>query len=211
MKEGLENQPYEGGKNFVNIKDGELISGPKNEKKPYTHLTGRITELDVTDEKYEDKDYKKVTLTIKAGEELYYLGFPLESGYGVAFCSMSPNIDFSKPVSISAGIEKIEGSLKKFGKLFIKQPSSGDSLEKWTNLKWYFTKESPEVPKGEEKKDRTGKYFDFTERNLFFFELLTFKIRPAILNSTAAVDAKKVAKKKGEKTGYVSLVDDLPF
>lgn len=210
MKEGLDNAPYEGGKNYVNIKDGELISGPKNDKKPYTHLTGKITELDVTDEKYEDKDYKKVTLTIRAGDEDYFLGFPLESGYGVAFCSMSPNIDFSKLVSISAGSEKIEGTLKKFGKLFIKQPDAdyGNETMKWVNLKWYFTKESKEVPKGVEKKDRSGTYYDFEERNKFFFELLTFKIRPAILNQTAAVNAKKQAKKKGE---YKALVDDLPF
>jgi hypothetical protein len=209
MKEGLDNQPYEGGKHFVNCKDGELIAGPKNEKKPYTHLTGKIIDLDISDEKFEEKEYKRVELQIKAGDEIYYLQFPIDSGYGVAFCSISPNIDFSKSVSISVGIEKIEGTLKKFGKMFIKQPvSEVEGVQKWESLKWYFTKESKEVPKGVEKKDRSGTYFDFEERNKFFFELLTFKIRPAILNNTAAVNAKKVAKKKGE---YKALVDDLPF
>lgn len=205
MKEGLENMPHEGGKNFVNIKDGELVSGPKNDKKSYTHLTGRITSLDISDEEYEGRAYKKIKLQVEAGEEVYFLGFPLESGYGTAFASLSPNIDFSLPVSISAGIEKIEGTQKKYGKLFIKQPAEGD---KWVNLKWYFTKESTEVPRGVEKSDRNGKFLDFTDRNNFFYSLLCTRILEAITRGVKAADQKKVAKKKNEPA---LPVDDLPF
>ncbi len=191
---GLKNEPVTGGK-FLNFKDGKIISSVNGSKEEYTSVEGEVTELDIVDEEYKGKEYRKIVLFIKDDEGTEWkLGFPLESGYGNAFCSLAPNVDFSKPVKISGGIKEMEND-KSYGMLFIRQVD--EVTGNWKNLKWFYTKESKEVPSGVKAKDRSGEYWDFTERNDFFHRLLIEKIRPAILNG-GKISAPKTETKKSE-------------
>jgi len=188
---GLKNEPVQGGK-FLNFKDGKIISSVNGQKEEYTSVEGMLTELDIVDEEYKGKEYRKIVLFITDDEgSEWKLGFPLESGYGNAFCSLALNINYSQPVKISGGIKEMEND-KSYGMLFIRQH---DENGNWKNLKWYYTKESKEVPTGVRAKDRSGEYWDFTERNDFFHRLLIEKIRPAILGNLNGV-AKSQSKPK---------------
>lgn len=184
---GLKNEPVQGGK-YLNFKDGKIISAVSGQKEAYTHVEGLLTELDIVDENYKGKDYRKVILFITDDENnVWKLGFPLESGYGNAFCSMALNIDYSKPVEISGGIKELNND-RSFGVMYIKQEGK--------NLKWYYTKDSEEVPKGVKSKDRSGEFYDFTERNAFFHRLLIETVRPAILEATLQEEKPKKETKK---------------
>lgn len=181
---GLKNEPVTGGK-FLNFKDGAIISANDGEKKAYTHLEGMVIDLDIVDENYKGKDYRKIVLFVKDDEQnIWKLGFPLESGYGNAFCSLSPNIDFTIPLKISGGIKEMDNE-KSYGVLFVKQPtgSGAEGESTWKNIKWFYTKESKDIPGGERKKDRTGEYMDYSARNDFFHRLLIETIRPTILEA----------------------------
>lgn len=181
---GLKNEPVTGGK-FLNFKEGAIISAVDGEKKTYTGIEGRVTDLDITDEVYKGKDYRKITLFIIDDEETTWkLGFPLESGYGNAFCSIAFNIDFKKPVKISGGTKEMDNE-KSYGVMFIKQPTviTNGEFSEWKNLKWYYKKDSEGIPAGVKTKDRSGEYTDYTDRNNFFHEMLIEKIRPAIIKS----------------------------
>ena len=169
---GLRNEEIKGGK-FLNFKDGKIISAASGQKESFTNVMGLITDLDIVDEEYKGKEYRKIVLFITDDEtNTWKLGFPLESGYGTAFCSMAHNLDFSKPADISGGIKEMEND-KSYGMMFIKQDGK--------NLKWFYTKESPEVPKGVKARDRSGEFWDYSARNDFFHKMLIEEIRPAIL------------------------------
>lgn len=193
---GLKNEPIAGGK-FLNFKDGKIISAVNGAKEEYTSIEGLLTELDIVDEEYKGREYRKIVLFIKDDEgNEWKLGFPLESGYGNAFCSIAPNIDYAKPVKISGGVKEMENE-KTYGMIFVRQP---DTAGEWKSLKWFYTKESKEVPSGVKTKDRSGEYMDFTERNDFFHRLLIEKIRPAILGNLNGVKKSESAPKVEKKS-----------
>jgi hypothetical protein len=185
---GLKNEPVTGGK-FLNFKDGKIISAVSGTKEEYTSIEGTLFDLDIVDEEYKGKEYRKIVLFIKDNEgNEWKLGFPLESGYGNAFCSLALSVDYSKPVKISGGVKEMENN-KSYGMLFIKQPVNQPEGE-WKNLKWYYTKESTEVPKGVKSKDRSGEFLDFSERNDFYHRMLIDTIRPAIISGGISGGAK---------------------
>lgn len=113
---GLSNEPRTGGA-FVNFKEGKLI----NNKTEFTSLTGHVIDLAVNPDQYKGQTYQKVTLFIQDDEgNVYLLGFNMTSGYGRSFFRMCPNIDYSLPITIGAGIEDI-GNGQSYGKMFIQQ------------------------------------------------------------------------------------------
>jgi hypothetical protein len=211
---GLKNSPGQGS-NFVNFKDGKLISN----KESYTDLTGIVTELDIQDEEYKGKEYRKVVLFIKDEDgEIWKLGFPLESGYGTAFCSIASNIDFAKPVMISGGTKELDNG-NSYGVMFIRQGMGADG-KGGESLKWRFKSDSPEVPKGEDVVDKKGKKTgtDWSERNDWFHHFLVEKVRPRILEGAKRAEKnetetdKKMSKMGSFKKGAAAPEKDgLPF
>lgn len=225
---GLSNDAPVSGK-FINLKKGKLIAQVDGEKKEFTTYTGFVVELDLEVKEYNGKEYEAVILSLQDEPDadgqpgkVYELSMDLESGYANAFCSMSPNIDFGKPVSISAGIEKLENG-NEFGKLFIRQDGQP--------LKWFFTKDGEhKTPPPVVQTDRNGTYNDYSAKVNFFRKMLIEKIRPAILNKKkpaggvtqpdAKTDNKTTQGKTGNKTGRRApapatqadaISDDLPF
>jgi hypothetical protein len=192
---GLKNEPITGGK-FVNFKDGKLISSASGTKEEFNTLEGKIVSLDILDEEYKGKEYRKIIIDVQDDEgTVWRLGFPLESGYGNAWCSLAMNVDFTKPVQISGGTKEMENE-RTFGVMFVRQL---DETGKWQAVKWFYTKESKEVPHGVKAKDRSGEYWDFSERNDFFHHLLIDTVLPAINGAVNGV-AKSEGKPKTTKT-----------
>lgn len=199
MEQGLSNEKVVGG-NYLNFKDGEILSN----KTPYKNITGRIVELDVTDETYLNKDYKKLTLFIKAGDKIYKLGMPLSSGYGNAFCMMMPNVDWKEDVTISGNFD-VDDNGKKRGGMFINQGKKA--------IKWFWTKDAPgKLP--QPVKSPNGD-FNWDKRNQYLLKLLYEKVRPAILKANPGVSVDKTQPKKKDKVttdaDITEPIDDLPF
>lgn len=201
---------------FVNFKEGMLSAKISDHYETFTDIEGTIKSLDVTDELYEGKPYKKITLFIIDSEDNEYrLGFPLSSGYGNSFCCIALNIKWHLPVNISGGIERKNG--KKYSKMFVKQP---DENGKFVSLKWYFTKDNEagkKLPQGEEHEDRNGKYLDFEKRNDYFLKML-IDPKKSIYQSIKKVwpdfdpnKSKKGAKPIPKPDDVVTPIDDLPF
>lgn len=163
----FENKPRSGGK-FANFKEGMIIHGDDS----FTHLNGHIVDMNITDEEYpKGVFYKKVVLFIKKEDKVVKLGFPMVSGYGLAFFNLSMNIDFALPVEISGGFEKLESG-NGWGKMFIKQND--------IYVKHYFNKgtsEGERVPKVVETSKGIGKNKkvdkDYTDRDTFIETTLT--------------------------------------
>lgn len=207
---GLSKDRPEGNFNFVNIKDGKLVArNDAGQKDSYESLTGFVKSLDVTDEEYNGKAYRKIVLFVVTKEGVEYrFGFPLESGYGNAFCCFSPNLDFKKEITFSAGVQELDNG-KKYGKLFAKQEGK--------NIKWYFTKDNEagkKLPQGEQREDRNGPYTDMTKRNDYFYKMLVDPKKSIFQTIKKAWNYEPAKPKQAAPTDADNVtvpMDDLPF
>lgn len=202
---GLSKEKSQGGK-YLNFKEGKIICN----KEEFESFTGRIKGLYVEDAEFEDKEYRKITLIVTDDDNKeYLLGFPVSSGYGNAFCCLLPNMNFEKDVTISGGIEKVEGSIKKFAKLFLKQDG------KFLKYKW--TQKNPgTLPPPEIIKQGTGKKATeiktYEKRNEFFEDILT-RVAVALVKLYGSDFSKPSPVKKETRTAadITAPIDDLPF
>lgn len=202
---GFSNKQGGGSSKYANFKDGMIVTKVDGEKKQFTTLEGDLLDIDVEDAEYENKPYRKINLYIQHDAGVTILGMPLGSGYGQSFCKICPNIDVSKPIMISGGIDKIEGSAFTYGKVYVSQD------EKY--VKWFYTKteNAGKFPKAEEitigkgksarvEKDYT-KRDEFCERLLYAFHEKLAKVWP----NGAATAA------KAKKDAVNDPTSDLPF
>lgn len=213
---GLSAEPRTGNGRFVNFKKGNLV----NNGTTFFTLTGHIIDLDISDQSYNKKDYRRVTLFVKDdADTVYLLTFPLASGYGNSFFRMCPNIDYALPVTISGGTEKMESG-HEYGKMFIQQSGA--------YVKHFYTKDSKEgkkVPVPSDIKHKgtvIGK--DYTDRDTFIEKvlagLLEKKIKKAFPKGATGKDIEMSQKKNdyvpasdgsGDRHQDTEIIDDLPF
>lgn len=198
------------GKN-VFISKGKLIAYPGGKRAEHEGLQGNVLAIDFEMDSYQGKEYEKLLLFIqdKDGDD-FVLQFPLTSGYGSAFCKIAKNVDWTRPVEISA---KIDGTPpKQYGGLFIKQPNDAG---KWVNVKWAYTEGNPgKMPPAEKGTDRNGEFNDYTKRNAFFRDLIVKLVGKAIRKAHPDFDlvkAKAAAKASKDAAALSEPIDDLPF
>lgn len=196
---------------YAFLNKGKVVAYVDGKREEYDSIEGRVLAIDFEMRKYEDREYEAVVLFMQDGDATeHMLLFPLESGYGSAFCKMAKNVDWKRPLEISAKIEE-KGS-KKYTSMFIKQP---DDNGKWTNIKWAYTEAAPlKMPPAEKKKDRNGEYNDYTKRNEWFRKLLIDYVGKEIKKASPNFDLKKAkdnAKAAQEAKNITEPIDDLPF
>lgn len=206
----VQHVPSNGKVNFIS--KGKIVYYENEEKKTTDGLEGHVTAIDIEDASYEGKEYENLVLYMTdSSNDEYILKFPIESGYGKAFCKMARNVSWKLPVSISAKSEKKEGFQFALTSMFIKQP---DETGKWVNVKWFYTKDKPgKMPLPEKGKDRNGEYNDYTKQNAFFRDLIVKMIYPAVKKAYPDVDVAEKKKKAKEvnPADITQPVDDLPF
>lgn len=206
---GFTNEQSEGGSKFANFSNGMIVTRIAGEKKSFSHLEGDIVDIDVQDAEYQGKPYRKLILYIAHEDGVTQLGFPMNSGYGNAFCRICPNIDPAKPVKISGGTTPDEkDKTKKYSSLFCQQGGA--------YVKWHFKNGTPEgkkvpdvaitvVGKGKSAKEVR----DYSDRDEFFEKVIVTFLRK--------VQAKYPKGAAGFKTKHVDAaditepIDDLPF
>lgn len=189
---------------FVNFKEGMLI----NNGQSFTHIEGVIKDMSIQPEVFKGKEYQKVTLFIVDNTGFcYHLGFPMVSGYGLAFFAISPNIDFSKPVKISGGSDKMPNG-NSFGKMFVQQNGA--------YVKWFFKKDSEAAKKIPAIKEvKVGKEIvkDYEKRDEFIEKSLTKVYKDKIMKAWPAgiTKSEKEAKPLSPADGVTEPIDDMPF
>lgn len=205
---GFSNQEGGGNSKYANFKEGLIVTKKNGQKVSFTTLEGDILDVDVEDAEFDKKPYRKVNVYIQHDEGVTILGFPIGSGYGQAFCKMLPNLNASLPVTISGGIDKVEGSPRSYGKMFIKQEG--------VSVKWFYTKslnadKLPTTQKNVGTKAKPVWESDYTARNEFFEKLLfRFHENLAKVWPNGAATA-KAAKGKAGVAENSDPADDLPF
>jgi len=212
---GFSNEQRGGGGKFINFRKGKLVNGGNE----FLHFTGTLVDIGVDEDEYEGEKYKRITLYMvdqdNKDKPLYHVQGAMNSGYMVAFMSMLPNIDHTKPFELSPGMRKGEDKKKEFATLFINQ---GDN-----HIKWYYKstnedkkKKFPEakvVPVG-------GKNIkDYTDRENFFekciVEFLNKKLHKLYPDGHKSFKAAAGAAEKPGKPPVgaedIEPIDDLPF
>lgn len=201
---GFENKSGSGGNaKFANFKEGVIVTKINGERRSFTHLCGDILDVEVEDAVFDNKPYRKIILYIQHEDGVTMLGFPLGSGYGVAFCKICPNIDVNKPVEVSGGFEKPEGYRTGFGKIFVSQGEK--YVQHFYSAKLKNLDKIPDV-----KEVKVGKNMvkDYTKRDEFFEKVLFgfhTKLQKVWPNGAA------ISTKTKKAAAAEDVVDDLPF
>jgi hypothetical protein len=190
---------------FVNIKKGQLAIKKENEMHFFDHIEGTLVDLEIRDDEYQGKKYKKLCLMIKDGAETFQLQMKLDSGYGYAFCSIIPNADLKLPMKIVPTYKEDEKGKGKAG-MFVNQNGKA--------LKWYYTRDNPhDLPLLEQTEFKGVTMWDNTKQQAFFLKMLTEKIRPAIVPSPNDILSGPAHELDNipNASDVTEPIDDLPF
>jgi hypothetical protein len=194
---GLQNKDYP---IYVTFDKGRLKAKINGVESTHGELTGMITGLSVSEDEYQGKKYKKISVEVTDEKQIYILQMSLAGGYGVSFCMMLPSISYGHPITISGSEKTVEGKQKRT--VFLKQGGQ--------NLRWSFTKENPaDLPPLKVSKDKLGMtHYDSTDQQTYFIlmleeigQLLAKKkgVVPEAVQATTPVEEKPV------------IDDGLPF
>jgi hypothetical protein len=208
---GFTNESQGGDSKFANFSKGMIVTKIAGERKEFSHLEGDLVDINIEDAEYQGKAYRKLVLYIVHEDGMTLLGFPMNSGYGNAFCRICPNIDPKKRVKISGGTtpDKVDKN-KSYASLFIQQGGN--------YVKWYFKNDTPEgkkvpdvditvVGKGKSAKEVR----DYSNRDEFFERVITAflnKVQRVYPKGAAGVKAKE---KHVDADSITEPIDDLPF
>jgi hypothetical protein len=206
---GFTKEQREGGSKFANFSNGMIVTKIDGEKETFSHLEGDIVDINVQDAEYQGKEYRKLILYIRHEDGVTQLGFPMNSGYGNAFCRICPNIDPALPVKISGGTTPDEkDKTKKYSSLFVQQKGS--------YVKWYFKNGTPEGKKVPEVaitvvgKGKSAKEVrDYSDRDEFFEKVIVLFLRR--VQGRFPKGAEKFEVKHVDAADMTEPIDDLPF
>jgi len=215
---GFSNEQRGGGGKFINFRKGKLVNGGNE----FLHFTGTLVDIGVDEGEYEGETYKRVTLYMvdqdAKTQPLYHVQAAMNSGYMVAFMSMLPNIDHTKPFEISPGMRKSEDKKKEFATLFINQGGN--------HIKWYFKSSNEDKKKKfpEPKIVPVGnlKVKDYTDRENYFekmiVDFLNKKLRKLFPDghksfkaAAGTAETTGTTSGKGNESAPPEMDDDLPF
>lgn len=194
---------------FVNIKKGQLVVKKGNEVITFESIDGRLTSLDLREDDYQGTKYLKICLGIRDGVNDYQLQFKIDSGYGIAFCSMVPNIDPALGIKITPTYDENHNNGKGRSGMFINQAGHA--------LRWYYKREDmKDLPELEKTEFKGQMLYDNSKQQAFFIKMLmdfSRKIKDALddENFAASSNFAKEAPDPGPDHIGPDVVDDLPF
>jgi len=204
-----------GGERYINFKKGKMF----NDGKEYTSFEGELVEIEIAEGMYEGKPYPKVILYLwePEMERIFQMEFSMSSGYGFSFFAMLPNIDPSKPLKISSGMNELKSGHSS-GVLFAEQ--DGESI-KWFYSKTNNPKEWAKIPEPKIVKKATAKspaVVDYEEKNNFMEKVYTAfqskKLSELYPRRAAGFKSKSSSNSSSSKRDNdpdPEIIDDLPF
>lgn len=186
---------------YVNIKKGKLYVKRDNEVLSFDNIEGYLVGLEIRDDEYQGKKYKKLCLDIVYENDRFQLQMKLDSGYGQAFCRMSPNIDLKQLLKITPTYQEVDG--KGRAGMFINQNGAA--------LKWAWTKDNPgNLPMLEKVEFKGETHWDNTKQQEYFINVLMTSIRPNLVHEAVAGPAHQFTDIPAA-SDINEPIDDLPF
>lgn len=200
---------------FVNIKDGKLQVKKDQQIETYGHLSGLMVGLEIKDDEYQGKKYKKLSIRLIDEDESFVLDVRVGSGYWIGFCMSLPNIDLKYPITLVPSMKTENNKEKRT--MFVSQAGKA--------LKWFWTKDNPgQLPGIKKITFKNEDLWDTDEQNNWLIEYITHQIKPNLphaaiagpasdLNKGAIPHAGAASHPGGPKTAddVTEPIDDLPF
>lgn len=190
---------------YVNIKKGKLYVKRDNEVLAFDNIEGYLVGLEIRDDEYQGKKYKKLCLDIVYESDRFQLQMKLDSGYGNAFCRISPNIDPTLLLKITPTYQEVDG--KGRAGMFINQGNAA--------LKWAWTKENPgNLPQLEQVEFKGELHWDNKKQQEFFTNWLIGPngFRSKLVHEAIAGPAHQFHDEKIPSAADITEpIDDLPF
>jgi hypothetical protein len=172
---GLENGT-QGNTTYLNIKEGKLVYGPKDNKKESVAVAGTITKVEFVTEEYQGNNYEKAKITIIDGPDRFLLQMNVDSGYFRGFCNALRTGNPTEVVRIKPNYKEEDG--KKKSTCFVEQNGKA--------LKHAFTKDHPgDLPPVEKVTFKGKDAYDGTKQMEYWKNWLK-SITWAELSATAA-------------------------
>lgn len=211
---GFVEREVSGGGNSIFISKGNFVTYENRKKVVHENMAfrGHVLGIDFDMRKdFHNVEQENILLYIRDSvNDEYVVIFQLESGYGNAFAKMAKNVDWKRPVELSAGVQTKDN--RSYGSLFISQPNEAG---KWENIKWAYTKDNlGKCPPPEVKSDRNGTYNDYTKQNAFLRKLLVDLVGKELKKLHPKFDPAQLKKKSQEASPADAVnepIDDLPF
>lgn len=169
-------------------------------EKFYDKFTGKLTSVKVSDGTYG----KSWNFGFKDGNDSYTLQLSYSNSFATAFLKMLPNIDLSKPMTLSPSVKK-EGD-KTRSSLFVNQDNVA--------VKHAYTKENPNgLPPMEEITIKGQKQWDDTKRIEFLHAMVVKDIIPKLGQTSVEATKEEVKSDFPEADEINNSVntDDAPF
>lgn len=185
---------------YVNISKGLFVIKKDGEVQAHKSFTGYLVGIDIKDDVYQGKAYKKLCLTMQAGNEDFLLQMKLDSGYGRYFCNLIKNADLTQIMQISPKFEIKDG--KQQASLFIRQNDQA--------LKFFFQKDDPTRPPVKQVEFKGETHYDNTEQTQFFIKMLLEDIKPKLPHAAIVGPATQFATTPSANE-ITEPIDDLPF
>lgn len=189
---------------FVTIKKGQIAIKKDNVVHLHDYIEGKLVDLEIRDDEYQGKKYKKLCLMLHDGRESFQLQMKLDSGYGYAFCSIIQNADLKASIKIVPTYKETDNKGK--AGMFINQNGKA--------LKWYYTLATPhDLPPLKQTTWKDQVMWDNTDQQQFFMRLLLETIRPQIVSSAYDIISGPVNELDNipEASQVTEPIDDLPF
>lgn len=193
---------------YVNIIRGQFAY-KEGDQKILTDqaLSGTLIDIEIVDDEYNNKKYKKLCLKLDDGSKVLQLQMKMGSGYANAFCMMIQNADLTKPLVFSPTYDEPNGKPKTG--MFINQDGKA--------LKWFYTKNDPKnLPQLEKVEFRGETMWDNLKQQEFLTDLLLNKIKPQLVHPVLAGAATQTggtspARSLSPAADITEPIDDLPF
>lgn len=197
---------------FVNIKDGKLQVKKDQQIETFGYLSGLMVDLQIRDDEYDGKKYKKLSVSLVDGDERFTLDMKLGSAYWVGFCMTVPNVNLDHPVTLIPSMKTENGKEKRT--LFISQGGKA--------LKRFWTKDNPgQLPRLKQIEFKGEQVWDNTDQNNWLVEYLIHQIKPKLPHPVMGGPASDLNKSQGQSglgssgpmnaDNITEPIDDLPF
>lgn len=169
-------------------------------EKQYPSVTGFIVSVfkRTSDQGYGDQ----LCIVLQDGSDQFQVQMPWSSRYSSGFFLTMPNIDLSKPVTLSPWAKEIDG--KKKTMLYVRQGQE--------NVEWAWTREDPKgMPELKQIKVKGQLVWDDSERQEFFEAYLKDQFLPYLQTYHAENAPASVPAAGRPATTSGDPDDDLPF
>lgn len=195
---------------FVGIKDGKLQVKKDHQIETFGYLSGLMVDIQIRDDEYEGKKYKKLSIYLVDEDERFCLDIKVGSAYWVGFCMTVPNVDLNYPVTLIPSMKTEAGKEKRT--LFISQAGKA--------LKRFWTKDNPgQLPRLKQIEFKGEKVWDNTDQNNWLMEYLTHQIKPKLPHPVMGGPASDIGRPAGappaggptDASHITEPIDDLPF